>query len=35
VEHRTTLVRGRRFVYTSSWREEGAAVHGGRFTAAP
>jgi GntR family transcriptional regulator len=35
VEHRTTLVRGRRFVYTSSWREEGAAVNGGRFTAAP
>jgi GntR family transcriptional regulator len=35
VECRTTLVRGRRFVYTSSWREGGAAAKGGRFKAAP
>jgi GntR family transcriptional regulator len=35
VECRTTLVRGRRFVYTSSWRAEGATANGGRFTAAP
>jgi GntR family transcriptional regulator len=34
VECRTTLVRGRRFVYTSSWHEAGAAANGGRFTPA-